>query len=255
MGVVSRSNNRSATSVLLSHAVALTLIFIAAMWLRLVKVELDPDLQGYLQVITGLLAFIFGAVTLVRFQGTQDRISLILGAGFLLSGTLLIASSVFFFQFMQYKPKPILSAPVILWVGRMILAVLLVVALLVEHFLPRSRHPRGEIAGALFTVMGFTYLITAAVRHLPQEVSSHPIALIPNPQQLLPAAIFLISLLWYRRRLGVESSEFDRSIYMATWLNFAAQLVISQSQQFLDAPFLFSQGLFVISYSVALGGT
>ncbi len=137
MGQVPRVSNRSATTIVLSHAAAFTLIFIAAMWLRLFKVQLDPDLQGYLQVITGLLAFIFGAVTLVRFQGTQDRISLILGAGFLLSGTVLIASSVFFFQFLIDKPKPILSAPVILWVGRMVLSILLTVALLVEHFLPR----------------------------------------------------------------------------------------------------------------------
>ncbi|HMI51815.1 MAG TPA: GGDEF domain-containing protein [Candidatus Saccharimonadales bacterium] len=254
MGQVTRVNNRSAVTIVLTHAVAFTVIFIAAMWLRLVKVQLDPDLQGYLQVITGLLAFVFGAVTLVRFQGTQDRISLILGAGFLLSGTVLIASSIFFFQFLQDTHPPLLSAPVVLWLGRMVLAFLLVVALLVEHFLPRSRHPRGEIAGALFTVMGFTYLITAAVHRLPQEVSSRPIALIPSPQQLLPAAIFLISLLWYRRRLAVDSSAFDRSIYAATWLNLAAQLVISQSQQFLDAPFVLSQGFVVISYTVALGG-
>jgi diguanylate cyclase (GGDEF)-like protein len=129
-----------------------------------------------------------------------------------------------------------------------------VVALLVEHFLPRSRHPRGEIAGALLTVVGFTYLITAAVHKLPQEVSSRPISLIPSPQQLLPGAIFLISLIWYRRRLGSDSSAFDRSIYAATWFNFSAQLVISQSQQFMDAPYVLSQGLVVISYTVALGG-
>ena len=254
MGQASPASSRSAVTIVLSHAVALTVIFIAAMWLRLVKVQMDPDLQGYLQVITGLLAFVFGAVTLVRFRGTQDRISLILGAGFLLSGTVLIASSVFFFQFLQDKPKLFISAPVVLWVGRMILAVLLVVALLVEHFLPRSRHPRGEIAGALLTVVGFTYLITAAVHKLPQEVSSRPISLIPSPQQLLPGAIFLIGLVWYRRRLGSDSSAFDRSIYVATWFNFSAQLVISQSQQFMDAPFVLSQGLVVISYTVALGG-
>jgi hypothetical protein len=51
--------------------------------------QADPALQGYLQVVTALLAFVFSAVTLVRFQGTQDRISLILGAGFLLSGAVL----------------------------------------------------------------------------------------------------------------------------------------------------------------------
>jgi drug/metabolite transporter (DMT)-like permease len=104
----------------------------------------------------------------------------------------------------------------------MILALLLVVALLVEHFIPRSRHPRREIAGALLSVIAVTYLITAALRGFPPEVSRHPGAFFPSPQQLLPGAIFLVSLVWYRRRLQVEDSAFDRSLYVAAWLNVAA---------------------------------
>jgi diguanylate cyclase (GGDEF)-like protein len=192
-------------------------------------------------------------VTLVRFQGTQGRISLILGSGFLLSGSVLVASSLFFFQ----PTEPILKlhwAPVALWLGRMILALLLVVALLVEKFLPRSRHPKGEIAGALFSVVLFTYLITAAVRKLPTEIAAHQYAVIPSPEQLFPAAIFLVALVWYRRRLTYNASAFDRSVYAATWLNFAAQLAASQSTKMLDAPFVLAQGLSVIGYAVALGG-
>src|SRR6202023_3795692 len=117
------------------------LIFCAANWLRQISPRPDPILQGYLQITTGLFAFLFAAVTLVRFQGTQDRISLILGSGFLLSGTVLMASSVLFFQLSQDAPMPFRWAPLAWWVSRMVLALLLVMALLVEHFVPRSRHP------------------------------------------------------------------------------------------------------------------
>jgi len=136
----------------------------------------------------------------------------------------------------------------------MILALLLVVALLVEKFLPRSRHPKGEIAGALFTVVLFTYIISTAVRKLPTEMSPHQLAFIPSPQQLLPAAIYLVALIWYRRRLQYNDSAFDRSVYAASWLNFAGQLAASQSARLLDAPFVLSQGLSIIGYAVALGG-
>src|SRR5207253_3291431 len=204
---------------ILSHASGFVVLFFLAMWLRAVPLQSDPILQGYLQVTTGLLAFVFAAVTLVRFQGTQDRISLILGSGFLLSGTLLTASSVLFFQFLQETPVHLRWAPVSLWVGRIVLGLLLVVALLVEHFLPRSRHPRREIAGALLTVVALTYVVSAALRRLPPEVSHHPSAFFPYPEQLLPGAIFLVSLIWFRRRLSVEDSSFDRTIYAATWLN------------------------------------
>jgi hypothetical protein len=75
---------RSPTKVVLWHVLGVLLTFFVAYWLRTVSLEPDPVLQGYLQVISALLAFVFAALTLVRFQGTQDRISLILGGGYLL---------------------------------------------------------------------------------------------------------------------------------------------------------------------------
>ena len=236
------------------HVVALLVILLWALWLRPVPLTADPALQGYLQVVTAILAFVFSAVTLVRFQGTQDRISLILGAGFLLSGAVLAGSSVLFFQIPSERQLQIHWAPLALWVGRMLLALLLVTALLVEHFLPRSRHPKREIAGALLSVVALTYLITLALRRMPTEVSPHPGALFPSPQQLLPGVIFLIAVVWYRRRLNHDFTAFDRSIYVAAWMNFAAQLAASQSQRLLDAPFVVSQGFCVVGFAIALGG-
>src|SRR5882672_18477 len=236
------------------HVVALLLILLFALWLRPVPLQADPSLQGYLQVVTGVLAFVFSAVTLVRFQGTQDRISLILGAGFLLSGAVMAGSSVLFFQIPAEQQLQIQWAPVALWVGRLILALLLVVALIVEHFLPRSRRPKAEIAGALLSVVALTYLVTVALRRLPTEVSPHPGAFIPSPQQLFPGVLFLIAVIWYRRRLNSVFTAFDRSIYVAAWMNFAAQLASSQSQRILDAPFVMAQGFSVMCYAIALGG-
>src|SRR6202171_4298631 len=247
-------HSRSRATVFLAHAAGFLFVIAAAYWLRRISIEPDPLLQGYLQVVSGLLAFVFAAVTLVRFQGTQDRISLILGAGFLLSGVVLTATSVLFFQFFPDASLRFLWAPIAWWLGRMVLALLLLVALLVERFLPSSRHPRQEIAGALLTVIALTYVLAATLRGLPPEVSRHPGAFFPNPEQLLPGAIFLVSLVWYRRRLSVEDSEFDRTIYAATWLNVAAQLSAAQSSRLLDAPFVFAQALTVLGYAVALGG-
>jgi diguanylate cyclase (GGDEF)-like protein len=246
--------SRSRVAPVLASVSGFIVLFFFAMWLRIVPLEPDPVLQGYLQVTTGLLAFVFAAVTLVRFQGTQDRISLILGAGFLLSGTILTASSLLFFQFQQDTPAELRWAPVSWWVSRVVLALLFVVALLVEHFLPRSRHPRREITGALLTVMASTYLITAALRRLPPEVSPHPGAVFPSPLQLLPAGIFLVAVIWFRHRLQLEDSAFDRTIYAAAWMNLGAQLAASQSLRLLDSPFVLAQALTVTSYAIALGG-
>jgi diguanylate cyclase (GGDEF)-like protein len=254
MGEAPLTHRRSNAKIFLAHVSAFLLVVLAAYWLRRIALQPDAILQGYLQVIGALLAFVFAAVTLVRFQGTQDRISLILGAGFLLSGAVLTATSILFFQIFPEAPLRLLWAPLAWWLGRLVLALLLVVALLVEHFLPRSRHPRREIAGALLTVVALTYAVSAALRRLPPEVSHHPSAFFPYPEQLLPGAIFLVSLIWFRRRLSVEDSAFDRTIYAATWLNLAAQLSAAQSTRLLDAPFVFAQALMVLGYTVALCG-
>lgn len=253
MGQTSLPRARTGTTIFLSHVAAFLLVILGAYWLRSLTVPADNLLQGYLEVISSLLAFVFAAVTLVRFQGTQDRISLILGAGFFLCGAVLIATSVLFFQFLEVS-QHLPSAPAAWWIGRLILAVLVVGALLVEHFIPRSRHPKGEIAGALAAAVAVTYGLAAALRHLPPQVSPHPSAFFPSPQQLLPGAIFLVSLFWYRRRLTVEDSSFDRTMYAAVWLNVAAQFAAAQSARLMDAPFVFAQGLMVLSYTVALGG-
>ena len=249
------SVNRPSSFKLISwHVIGLLLVLFAATSLRNVSLEPDSVLQGYLQVIGALLAFVFAALSFVRFQGTQDRIALILGGGYLLSGAVLSASSVLFFQFLQDSPARASWAPVAWWLSRMILALLLLVALLVERFIPRSRHTKAEITGALLTVVGVTYLLAMALRRLPPEVSRHPVAFIPNPQQLLPGVIFLAAMIWYRGRLRTEDSAFDRTIYAAAWMNFAAQLAACQSEKLLDAPFVLAQVLTVSSYALALGG-
>jgi diguanylate cyclase (GGDEF)-like protein len=245
---------RSPTKVILWHVLGFVLALFAAHSLRSFSLGPDPVLQGYLQVITALLAFVFSALAFVRFQGTQDRIALILGGGYLLSGAVLSASSVLFFQFPQDSPARATWAPVAWWLSRMTLAVLLLVALLAERFIPRSRHTKAEITGALLSVVAFTYLITASLRRLPPEVSRHPGSFVPNPQQLLPAVIFLAAVIWYRRRLDSEDSAFDRTIYAAAWMNCAAQIAACQSERLLDAPFVLAQVLTVSSYALALGG-
>jgi hypothetical protein len=131
MGEPTINNRRSPGIVFFAHMGGFLFLLLAAYWLRRISVEPNTLLQGYLQVISGLLAFVFAAVTLVRFQGTQDRISLILGAGFLLSGALLTATSVLFFQFLPDAPLRLLWAPIAWWLDRIVLALLLIVALLV----------------------------------------------------------------------------------------------------------------------------
>src|SRR5260370_36984471 len=131
MGQAPLTMRRSNTTIFLAHFAVFLFVVLAASWLRHIALQPDAILQGYLQVISALLAFVFAAVTLVRFQGTQDRISLILGAGFLLSGAVLTATSILFFQVFPEAPLRLLWAPLAWCLGRLVLALLLVVLIIV----------------------------------------------------------------------------------------------------------------------------
>ena len=120
-------------------------------------------------------------------------------------------------------------------------------------FPARSLHPLREIVGALVFVVASTYLITSTLKRSPTHVL-HLGAWFPDSQQLLPGVIFLLSVVWYRRRLWRERTAFDRAIYATAYVNLAAQLAASQSEQLLDAPFALAQGLTVIGYVTALAG-
>ncbi len=61
------SPKRGRIAPILASVAGFIVLLFFAMWLRLVPLEPDPVLQGYLQITTGLLAFVFAAVTLVRF--------------------------------------------------------------------------------------------------------------------------------------------------------------------------------------------
>src|SRR5437899_11327653 len=100
MGQSSLKHRHTRTTVFLSHVAAFLLLILAAYWLRRITIPSDPLLQGYLQVISSLRAFVFVAVTLVCFQATQVRFSLILAAGFLPSAPVLVATSLLSFQFL-----------------------------------------------------------------------------------------------------------------------------------------------------------
>lgn len=255
MGDLAQMVDRQNYRRLFLHLAGFVVVFAVANRLQTINLAPEATLLGYLQITTGLFAFVFAAVAMVRFQGTQDRISLILGSGFLLSGGTLIGSSILFFQLNHETETALLWAPVGWWISRLLLALLFGISLLVEHFTPRSRHPRLEIAGALFSVCAVTYLITASLRRLPPDVSGHPNAIIPNPLHLIPAVIFLVALYGFQHRKYLMNSAFDRSIYTAVWLNLAAQLAACQSQRLLDGPFMFAQLLNVSSYVILLGGS
>jgi len=142
------------------------------------------------------------------------------------------------------------------WViGRTLLAMLLVSALLVERRLPRARHPGRELSVALILIVLSASILSAAHVRLPADLVVHPGEAFPRPGNLVSAGLFWLATIGYHRRLRHKSSPFDLSLYFAATLNLWCSLAASQSERQLDSTFAFAGILQFSSYVVLLGGT
>lgn len=223
-------------------------------WLRNLKYSSDPQLNTYLVVVGSLLCFTYAANALVRFRGTADRMPLILAFGFVLSGLIEVGGTFGFTGLLAAGPAGEARVPLAWMVSRTILGLLFVAALVAERRFSTERDTSREVAGAILIVGAIAYLTSAAYVAAPVEPPVRPAAWIARPWDLVPAAIFLLAAIGFRRRLRTATTAFDHSLLWAAGLNAVCHIVASQSGRLLDAPFTLAQVLKVSSYAVVLGG-
>jgi diguanylate cyclase (GGDEF)-like protein len=228
-----------------------------AIWLRQSSLSSGYSsgfvLYSYLQIVGTLLSFTYAANALVRFRGMHDRLTLILGFGFALSGLIETAAIFGFYGKMIAGVEP--SHIALAWlVGRTLLAVVLLSALVVERRVPHSHEPGRELAIALLVVGAVAYLTSAAYLSAPLEPGSHLHGWLARPWDLFPALLYLAAAIGFSRRRVVSGPAFDRALSLALWLNVACHIAVTQSTRLFDAPFTLAQILKVGSYGFVLGG-
>ena len=222
-----RAKNRT---VLVSPAFPLAIVaflglFALAGWLRHLNFTAEFLLFSYLQTVGSLLSFTYAANAFVRFRGTHDRLTLMLALGFVLAGVVETLAVLSFYG--QLSAGAALARIPMSWmVGRTLLAILLLAALVVERRVPQSREPGREIAIAIFVVGVVAYVTSAVYFAALIEPAIHPTALIARPWDLFPAFLFLLAALGFGRRLRSVSSPFDRALVAALWISVACHVVV-----------------------------
>ncbi len=187
-------------------------VFVLAAWMRHLRVGLDLWLYGEVEITTGFLALTFAVISLARFRGTSDRLSLILSCGFVIVGVTRISSSFIIYRYPQSDPSETLRDPTTWVVGCTILALVVVAALYVEHRQPRARHPLREIAIALCAVLLLAVALSSTHEWLPADFVVRPGGIFPRPGSLFPALLFVVATIGYYRRLDYGYSAFDHSL-------------------------------------------
>lgn len=229
-------------------------VLILSALLRSLPTSPDPVLFGQLQFTSGIVAITFAGAALVRFRGTRDRLPLILAAGFVIVGVTLASSSLGLPTLSPSDSTASLRDPMTWVIGRTLLAILLVSALLVQKRHAWSRNPGRDIAAALVLVVLISTVLSIMHRHLPSNLVVQPGRFFPRPGNLVPAAFFALATLSYHRRLKNASAPFDLSLYFAAAINFWCSVAAAQSDRRLDATFALAAVLQFSSYAVLLGG-
>ena len=244
----------------LAYGVAAAIFLGAVLLSRHAHTSGNSTTYLYLEVGGSLLSFCYAANALVRFRGTHDRIALILAFGFVLSGMIETIGYFGLNDLLHAGPLALSHVPMGWMVGRTLLAVLLLAALAVDRFLPTSRQPSRETAGALFVVAAATYVTSAAFIAAPATPLAQFGAFFSRPWEFLPGGLFTLAAIFFYRRYKAgkkndsEASLYDYSLFLVALLNAACHVAALFSHQLFDGPFFFAELSKVASYAIMLGG-
>src|ERR1700733_6540980 len=112
--------------------------------LRQLNILFNPLAWSSAEIISALLSFTIAASVLVRYYGTGNRVSLLLGLTFGVTGIIhLGAIFEFYDHFLQHSEQ--VRVPVSWMIGQTLLALLLLVACVINRWVPWPRDARKNV--------------------------------------------------------------------------------------------------------------
>jgi diguanylate cyclase (GGDEF)-like protein len=235
-------------------AVACCGAIILGHFLRQLNIVLNPLAWSSAEIISALLSFTIAASVLIRYYGTGNRVSLLLGLTFGVTGFIHLGA-IFEFYDRFVKPAEQLRVPVSWMIGQTLLGLLLLVACILNQWLPWPRDPGKNVLALSSVVVAAAVLVTATFLLIPIAPMVRPHSPTPRPWELLPAVVFLIAAVALN---GVKESDgfaFDTALVWVAGLNVTSHLIVSQSARLLDAAAGVAELVNAVSYIVLLGAT
>ncbi len=223
-------------------------------FLRQLNIVLNPLAWSSAEIISALLSFTIAASVLVRYYGTGNRVSLLLGLTFGVTGIIhLSAIFEFYDHFLKHSEQ--VRVPVSWMIGQTLLGLLLLVACVINKWLPWPRDPGKNVVALSAIVISATCLVAATFLLFPITPAIHPHSPTPRVWELLPAAVFLIAAVALNRAKENDGFAFDTALVWVAGLNVMSHLIASQSTRLLDASAGVAELVNAISYIVLLGAT
>src|SRR5579863_4524344 len=223
-------------------------------FLRQLNIVLNPLAWSSAEIISALLSFTIAASVLTRYYGTGNRVSLLLGLTFGVTGIIhLGAIFEFYDHFLKHSEQ--VRVPVSWMFGQTLLGLLLLVACVINRWLPWPRDPRKNVVALSSIVVTATCLVAAAFLIFPSTPLISPHSPTPRVWELFPAVIFLIAAVVLNSVKENDGFAFDTAIVWVAGLNVISHLIASQSARLLDASAGVAELVNATSYMVLLGAT
>lgn len=223
-------------------------------FLRQLNIVLNPLAWSSAEIISAMLSFTIAASVLVRYYGTGNRISLLLGLTFGVTGIIHLGA-IFEFYDHFLKPSEQVRVPISWMIGQTLLGLLLLVACVINKWLPWPRDPGKNVVAISSIVVSATCLVAGTFLILPSTPPIQPHSPTPRVWELLPAVIFLIAAVALNSVKESDYFAFDTALVWVAGLNAMSHLIASQSARLLDASAGFAELVNAISYIVLLGAT
>src|ERR1700688_2744367 len=223
-------------------------------FLRQLDIVFNPLAWSSAEIISALLSFTIAASVLVRYYGTGNRVSLLLGLTFGVTGLIHLGAIFEFYDHFLKRAEQV-RVPVSWMIGQMLLGLLLLVACVINKWLPWPRDPGKNVVALSSIVVAATCMVATTFLFFPITPEIHPHSPTPRVWELLPAAVFLVAAVALN---GVKESDgfaFDTALVWVAGLNVMSHLIASQSVRLLDASAGVAELVNAISYIVLLGAT
>src|SRR3974377_1389079 len=194
--------------------------------LRQLNIVLNPLAWSSVEIISALISFTIAASVLVRYYGTGNRVSHLLGMTFGVTGIIHLGAIFEFYDHYLKHTEPT-RHPVSWMIGKTLFGMLLLVACVINKWLPWPRDPGKNFVALSSVVVSATLLVAAAFLILPITPLIRPHSPPPPVWELLPAAIFLIAAVALN---GIKESDvfaFDSALVWVAGLNVMSHLIVS----------------------------
>jgi diguanylate cyclase (GGDEF)-like protein len=229
-------------------------LFVLGHALRQINVVVNPLVWSSAQIITALLSFTIAANVLVRYHGTGNRVSLLLGLTLAVSAVIhLVAILEFYRDFLAHVDE--FRAPLSWMVGQTLLGLVFLFAYAIDKHLPWPRELKRNFLAVSAIAIAASCIVAMVYLAFPHEPPIHPQSLLARPWEILPGVIFLAATFVLRRIPGEDRFAFDAVLVWVAGINAAGHVIATQSARLLDVPAAAAQLLTTIGCVVLLGAT